>query len=180
MSANMASAPTQPMGAMLSGRMRARPAWLGGLMSSWQASRTFRATICTRSCRPSRRKDRWWWVWMRHAGISMAAGSLTAATRMPRSTMLCCWLAMARIPSSAIGHRFWLIRNSWGKGWGEDGYMRLLRHDHDRGSEGFCGTDQNPQEGVWCEGGAKEVPVCGMCGILSDATYPEHVTIVPE
>ena len=38
MSANMASAPTQPMGAMLSGRMRARPAWLGaGLMSSWQA-----------------------------------------------------------------------------------------------------------------------------------------------
>ncbi|CAJ1396326.1 unnamed protein product [Effrenium voratum] len=79
-----------------------------------------------------------------------------------------------------FGHRFWLIRNSWGKGWGEDGYMRLLRHDHDRGSEGFCGTDQNPQEGVWCEGGAKEVPVCGMCGILSDATYPEHVTIVPE
>ena len=82
--------------------------------------------------------------------------------------------------------------------WGEDGYMRLLRHSseagshprraflgfwfpfkhqseshhlgmqtvpclrttpaEDQGAPGHCGIDRKPQEGVWCEGGAPEVP----------------------
>ncbi|CAK9100032.1 unnamed protein product [Durusdinium trenchii] len=77
----------------------------------------------------------------------------------------------------ALGLPFWRVRNSWGKDWGEAGYMRLLRHDADSGAEGFCGVDRSPQEGVWCEGEQQQVPVCGMCGILSDATYPEQVTL---
>jgi hypothetical protein len=31
---------------------------------------------------------------------------------------------------------YWILRNSWGVGWGEDGYMRLLR------KKGHCGIDR--------------------------------------
>eukprot|EP00930_Biecheleria_cincta_P047411 TRINITY_DN32863_c0_g1_i1.p1 TRINITY_DN32863_c0_g1~~TRINITY_DN32863_c0_g1_i1.p1 ORF type:complete len:425 (-),score=70.14 TRINITY_DN32863_c0_g1_i1:43-1317(-) len=75
-----------------------------------------------------------------------------------------------------LGRDYWLIRNSWGTAWGEDGYIRLQRHNSDIGADGYCGMDRKPQEGVWCDGGAKEVPVCGMCGILADAVYPQQVT----
>lgn len=70
----------------------------------------------------------------------------------------------------------WLIRNSWGLDWGERGCMRVLRHKHDGA---HCGTDRAPEEGFGCEGGPKEVQVCGMCGILSDSTYPVGVMLSP-
>jgi len=64
---------------------------------------------------------------------------------------------------------YWLVRNSWGKHWGEHGYIRLHRE-----SELTCGTNTTPMDGTACQGGpGTEVQeVCGMCGILFDSSFP--------
>lgn len=72
---------------------------------------------------------------------------------------------------------YWLIRNSWSKGWGEKGFIRVFRHgnDIDNYDAGYCGKDDKPQEGVACEGENEPIDVCGMCGILYDSCYPTGV-----
>lgn len=40
--------------------------------------------------------------------------------------------------------RFWYARNSWGKGWGENGYVRVKRGDGKKGSLGVCGIARSP------------------------------------
>jgi len=69
---------------------------------------------------------------------------------------------------------YWLIRNSWGADWGEAGHIRILRHTSDGA---FCGVDKDPKQGVGCDGGPSEIPVCGMCGILSDSSHPVGATV---
>mmetsp|Transcript_562 Transcript_562/g.1125 ORF Transcript_562/g.1125 Transcript_562/m.1125 type:complete len:419 (-) Transcript_562:61-1317(-) len=68
-----------------------------------------------------------------------------------------------------LGHKYWLVQNSWGQGWGEDGRIRIVRHDSD---DQHCGVDRQPEVGTGCEGGPAQVKVCGMCGILYDTVVP--------
>lgn len=68
------------------------------------------------------------------------------------------------------GVKYWSLLNSWGQEWGENGLIRLLRQDSDESEQ--CGMDKSPQVGTGCKGGPAEVRVCGMCGILYDATQP--------
>jgi len=66
------------------------------------------------------------------------------------------------------GKKYWLIQNSWGQDWGEAGHIKLERHvDGD-----YCGTNNDPQKGVACQGETAPVPVCGMCGVLFDSVVP--------
>lgn len=65
--------------------------------------------------------------------------------------------------------KYWLIRNSWGSGWGESGFIRLLRHNSE---DDHCGTDDDPQKGIACKDGPPSVTVCGTCGVLYDSVVP--------
>jgi len=62
---------------------------------------------------------------------------------------------------------YWLVRNSWGPYWGEDGYIRLARTAE-------CGLNRTPMDGTACVNGPNtdEQVVCGMCGMLLDVSYP--------
>jgi len=73
--------------------------------------------------------------------------------------------------TDSTGGDYWLVRNSWGGGWGESGYIRIQRHSDGDMSQ-WCGTDNTPSDGSGCQGGPPSVTVCGSCGIWYDTSYP--------
>lgn len=69
------------------------------------------------------------------------------------------------------GVKYWQLQNSWGKDWGEGGFLRLERHDNHK-EAAYCGMDDKPEIGSGCIGGPSKVRVCGTCGILYDTVVP--------
>jgi cathepsin L len=73
---------------------------------------------------------------------------------------------------TASGLDYYLVRNSWSAGWGEEGYIRIVRFGGTSKGEP-CGTDKTPGDGDGCKGGPSSIKVCGTCGILSDSSVPQ-------
>jgi len=75
------------------------------------------------------------------------------------------------------GNLYWLVRNSWGSGWGEGGYIRLQRFSDgtSTGASEPCGVDSTPQDGMACAGDTAPVTYCGKCAVLSASSYPTGV-----
>ena len=40
--------------------------------------------------------------------------------------------------------KYWIARNSWGRGWGIDGYIKIRRGDGLKGTPGVCGIARSP------------------------------------
>jgi hypothetical protein len=74
-------------------------------------------------------------------------------------------------------HKYWQIRNSWGQAWGENGFVRMLRH---KDEESYCGIDSDPKKGTGCDGGPAQVTVCGNCGMLYDSVVPKFGKTKPQ
>jgi len=79
--------------------------------------------------------------------------------------------------TSEDGQGYYLVRNSWGPGWGEDGYIRIKRNENDSDN---CAEDTRPADGTACKPYPKEQKVCGLCGILSDSSYPTGGFLIPK
>ena len=104
--------------------------------------------------------------WQHYAGGIFSGGCLPTKSCVLDHVVV----ATGYHKSDAPDQGYWLIRNSWGTGWGEEGYIRLTR-----GFDSTAFVDKTPASGVACKPFPKMQRVMGESGVLLDMSYPTGV-----
>ena len=82
----------------------------------------------------------------------------------------------ARLYDSPYDSPVTRLHDPWGASWGEKGYIRIERFGGKATEK--CLTDKTPGDGTACKGDPATMEVCGLCGILSDSSYPVGGSLV--
>jgi len=72
---------------------------------------------------------------------------------------------------------YYLLKNSWGKDFGEQGFIRI---EMKAAEWRHCGQDRDAHRGTACLDEPAEAWACGTCGILFDAAYPVEPYVMEE
>lgn len=103
---------------------------------------------------------------------SYSSGVFQGCPKAPRNVIINHGVQLVGYGTDSARGDYWLIRNSWGGGWGEKGYIRMAKKADDGDKSKNCAIDNRPQDGSGCDGGPPQVTVCGECGIWYDNSYP--------
>ena len=95
-----------------------------------------------------------WRIWASHSevptlgklengGFAWASGSESELTRdVPGLMAMAAMMVLPWFFAEQSGTPYWIVKNSWGPEWGENGYIRILRNYDDE--RGLCGIAMNP------------------------------------
>jgi cathepsin L len=104
-----------------------------------------------------------------------SSGVFTGCPQPPQDVDIDHVVQLVGYGTDSVGGDYWLVRNSWGTGWGEAGYIRVQRMSSNMQ---FCSSDSEPSDGTGCTGGPSQVNVCGSCGLWYDVSYPTGASLV--
>lgn len=117
--------------------------------------------------------------WFMYSGgiFSDTSNGKTGSFTVNHAVTLMAYQTPQKDEDGKVQSGYWLIKNSWGSHWGENGFIRLEMKENE---EEHCGVDKDTHKGLACDGDPDTAWVCGTCGVLYDSVYPTGLHLAQE